>query len=133
MYFFRVINYVTTCARQSPKTVSSLRQENNRITDHEAHYLASHIIIGVKIIGTYCSKALYLPSLCNIYISLNLIKANIILFCSHKKIFFTQTLKLYTDIQQIAQVAACKFLGVFIDSHLTWKEHIAYDANFDFF
>ena len=59
-------------------------------------------------------------------LSLNISKTNFILFCSHRKPIPNINIDIHINQQQITQVKSCKFLGVYIDSHLTWKDHIHY-------
>ena len=60
-------------------------------------------------------------------LSLNLVKTNFILFCSQRKTELKSdcNIAINIDNQCIARVSSTKFLGVHIDEHLTWKEHIA--------
>src|ERR1043165_4473680 len=58
-------------------------------------------------------------------LSLNLEKTNFILFRSHKKICPpSDSLLLSINGTLISQVSSSKFLGVYIDQHLTWNDHI---------
>src|SRR6218665_193899 len=59
-------------------------------------------------------------------LSVNLSKTNYILFCSHCKVVSMSDLKLEIDDNEIMQVTSSKFLGVYIDQHLTWVEHISH-------
>src|SRR6218665_3347361 len=59
-------------------------------------------------------------------LSVNLSKTNYILFRSHRKVVSTSDLKLEIDDKEIMQVTSSKFLGVYIDQHLTWVEHISH-------
>ena len=59
-------------------------------------------------------------------LSLNLDKTNYILFRSHRKLVSLSNLKLEIDGKEIVRAASSKFLGVYIDQHLTWGEHIAH-------
>ena len=58
-------------------------------------------------------------------LTLNVDKTNFISFKSHRKIKPT-TWALTIDDQLIKQVDSTKFLGVFLDQHLSWKTHINY-------
>src|SRR6218665_2231177 len=51
-------------------------------------------------------------------------KTNFILVLSHRKSIPNITIHINMDNQRIVQVNSCKFRGVYIDNHLTWKEHI---------
>src|SRR6218665_2440200 len=57
-------------------------------------------------------------------LSLNLSKTNYILFRSNRKPVPEETCKLVIDNTEIPQVNSVKFLGVYVDQHLTWKIHL---------
>jgi hypothetical protein len=57
-------------------------------------------------------------------LSLNLAKTNYIIFCSHMKSTPQQKKKVQIDTTDIPQVKSVKFLGVYVDQHLTWNNHI---------
>jgi hypothetical protein len=57
-------------------------------------------------------------------LSLNLVKTNFILFRSCRKSMSHCNLNISIDNITITQVSCAKFLGVYVDEHLTWKEHI---------
>ena len=58
-------------------------------------------------------------------LTLNLDKTNFILFKSHRKIGSSEDLlKLSVNGMPITKVNSIKFLGVYVDQHLAWKEHI---------
>ena len=57
-------------------------------------------------------------------LSLNLGKTNYVLFRSRRKSVPPTDHILSIDSIPIAQVYSSKFLGVYIDQHLTWKDHI---------
>jgi len=57
-------------------------------------------------------------------LSLNLDKTNYILFRSHRKNCSTSSNTLCINGCPINQVTSSKFLGVILDQHLTWKEHL---------
>jgi len=57
-------------------------------------------------------------------LSLNLSKTNYILFRSHRKAVPQKTCKLVIDNIEIPQVNSVKFLGVYVDQHITWKIHL---------
>ena len=57
-------------------------------------------------------------------LTLNLDKTNYILFRSYKKPPPITQSVLSIMGAPIAQVQSCKFLGVFVDQHLSWREHI---------
>src|SRR6218665_383787 len=57
-------------------------------------------------------------------LSLNLSKTNYILFRSNRKPVPQETCKLVIDNTEIPQVNSVKFLGVYVDQHLTWKIHL---------
>src|SRR6218665_1576006 len=59
-------------------------------------------------------------------LSVNLSKTNYILFRSHRKVVLMSDLKLEIHDKEIMQVTSSKFLGVYIDQHLTWVEHISH-------
>ena len=56
-------------------------------------------------------------------LSLNVEKINFMVF-SKKKINYNYIIKI--DDKVINRVNKTKFLGVFIDENLTWKEHVKY-------
>jgi exonuclease III len=58
-------------------------------------------------------------------LTLNIDKTNFIIFKSHRKIK-TIDITLKIDGVPITQVESTKFLGVYVDQHLTWKDHINY-------
>src|SRR5688572_25072674 len=58
-------------------------------------------------------------------LTLNLDKTNFILFKSHRKMGPSDdSLRLSINGIPIIKVTSTKFLGVHVDQHLTWKEHI---------
>src|SRR6218665_2124525 len=57
-------------------------------------------------------------------LSLNFEKTNYILFKSPRKKCPTELPRISIEGTQITQVVSTKFLGVYIDQHLSWKEHI---------
>src|SRR5688572_13770576 len=58
-------------------------------------------------------------------LTLNLDKTNFILFKSHRKMGLSDdSLRLSINGIPIIKVTSTKFLGVHVDQHLTWKEHI---------
>jgi hypothetical protein len=57
-------------------------------------------------------------------LSLNLNKTNYILFSSHRKPIPHQTGTVLIDNILIPQVKSVKFLGVYVDQHMTWTDHI---------
>jgi Reverse transcriptase (RNA-dependent DNA polymerase) len=58
-------------------------------------------------------------------LTLNLDKTNFIIFKSHRKIGpLDNQMSLYINDVPITQVTSTKFLGVYVDHHMTWKEHI---------
>src|ERR1043165_1920485 len=57
-------------------------------------------------------------------LSLNIDKTKFILFRSRRKLLPAYNYRLTIDGQQIMQTESCKFLGVYLDQNLTWKEHI---------
>src|SRR6218665_3426815 len=59
-------------------------------------------------------------------LSVNLSKTNYILFRSQRKVVSMSDLKLEIDDKEIMQVTSSKFLGVYIDKHLNWVEHISH-------
>ena len=56
-------------------------------------------------------------------LSLNITKANYMLFSNRKKIL-NQNMNVIIDESIITRVKDCKFLGVIIDENLTWMKHI---------
>jgi len=61
-------------------------------------------------------------------LSLNLSRTHFILFRS-KRNKTDKRISLKIDEQTVMQVKFTKFLGVFIDESLSWKEHINIDVN----
>jgi len=61
-------------------------------------------------------------------LSLNVSITSFIIFHSHGKstCIPNQRLAIYIDNKTILQVKSAKFLGVFVDEHLTWKDPIAH-------
>ena len=57
-------------------------------------------------------------------LSLNVGKTKYIIFTSKRRIYNARHIKLYINDTQLERVQSTKFLGLVIDSHLTWKEHI---------
>ena len=57
-------------------------------------------------------------------LSLNLDKTNYILFKSHRKSPPKEKLDIIINNTPLTQVGSSRFLGVNIDQHLTWKDHI---------
>ena len=57
-------------------------------------------------------------------LTLNLDKTNFILFKSHRKVTPRDNLSLLINDVPITQVESTKFLGVHVDQHLTWNQHI---------
>jgi len=57
-------------------------------------------------------------------LSLNISKTNYILFRSHRKPIPQSNINILIDGNIVPQVTCTKFLGVYIDQHLNWSEHI---------
>src|ERR1043165_4518598 len=57
-------------------------------------------------------------------LSLNLLKTNYILFSSHRKFQPSHQGSVLIDGTVIPQVKSVKFLGIYIDQHITWSDHI---------
>src|SRR6218665_205397 len=62
-------------------------------------------------------------------LSLNVSKTNFIVFHSHRKSIPNQRHVISIDNKAVLQVKSAKFLGVYVDEHLTWKDHIAHISN----
>jgi Reverse transcriptase (RNA-dependent DNA polymerase)/Endonuclease-reverse transcriptase len=63
-------------------------------------------------------------------LTLNLDKTNFILFKSHRKVgTLDNQMLLRINEDSIAQVKTTKFLGVYVDQHMTWNEHIKNISN----
>ena len=58
-------------------------------------------------------------------VSLHIEKTNFILFQRKAEMFPNKNIDLYMDNFKINQIQYTKFLGVTVDSKLTWKNHIA--------
>ena len=58
-------------------------------------------------------------------LTLNIRKSNFIIFKSHKKQLIRQ-MNLRLSGNELQRVEESKFLGIIIDQHLTWKNHIDY-------
>ena len=63
--------------------------------------------------------------LCANKLSLNVEKSNFLIFHPYQKNILTD-LKLSVRNKDIKQVDHIKYLGVFFDSHLTWKKQITF-------
>ena len=60
-------------------------------------------------------------------LSLNIKKSNFIIFLSKgKKKYNTDNVKININGNEIKQVNFTKFLGIYIDEHLSWAHHIDY-------
>ena len=59
-------------------------------------------------------------------LSLNVNKTNYIVFGKYNK---RDNIKLYIDTNEISRVNDTKFLGVYIDSQLSWSKHIDITCN----
>ena len=57
-------------------------------------------------------------------LSLNVAKTNYIIFCDPRKKYNSSAAKLLINGNVINQIKYAKFLGIYIDEHLNWKEHI---------
>ena len=57
-------------------------------------------------------------------LSLNIDKTKFILFRSHRKPAPPYALKIVIDNNELLQESSSKFLGVYVDQHLTWNDHI---------
>ena len=57
-------------------------------------------------------------------LSLNISKTKYIIFSSPRKRYDANICKLYINEQELEKVNYTKFLGLTIDKHLKWKEHI---------
>ena len=59
-------------------------------------------------------------------LSLNLDKTCYILFRGHRKPAPQQAMEIMIDNREIVQTECTKFLGVYVDRHLQWNEHITH-------
>ena len=57
-------------------------------------------------------------------LTLNIKKCNFMIFSNINKTFPTEKPRICINGSEICQVPCTKFLGVIIDDHLTWKQHI---------
>ena len=57
-------------------------------------------------------------------LSLNVSKTNFILFCNSRKRYDKCEIKIMLNGMVLEQVKCAKFLGVYIDEHLSWDNHI---------
>lgn len=57
-------------------------------------------------------------------LSLNVKKTNFIIFCSSQKHYNSKEVIIILNGNKIEQISHTKFLGVYIDEHLNWEEHI---------
>jgi len=57
-------------------------------------------------------------------LSLNVSKTNFILFCNSRKRYDKYEIKIMLNGIVLEQVKCAKFLGVYIDEHLSWDNHI---------
>jgi hypothetical protein len=60
---------------------------------------------------------------------LNIAKSSFMIMSSHHKTYDPVHYNICIDHVEIQQVNQCKFLGVTIDSHLSWNSHIQYISN----
>jgi hypothetical protein len=58
--------------------------------------------------------------------SLNIGKSNYILFSSNRKLILQSEETILIDNMKVPRVASVKFLGVFIDQHVGWSEHLTH-------
>src|SRR6218665_21901 len=73
------------------------------------------VCIGLVVAGWFCANRL----------TLNFEKTNFTIFKSHRKSMpLANQMSLVINGVPITQVITTKFLGVYVDQHLTWKEHI---------
>ena len=56
-------------------------------------------------------------------LSLNIKKSNLIILLSKGKKYNTDNLKININGNEIKQVNFTKFLGIYIDEHLSWAQH----------
>ena len=59
-------------------------------------------------------------------LSLNIKKSNFIIFLPKGKKYNTDNVKININGNEIKQVNFTKFLGIYIDEHLSWAQHIDY-------
>ena len=87
------------------------------MSDKSIHVLVNKMNIELKLVGDWFKAN---------KLSLNLEKTNFILFCSRRKLANVPRcdISINIDNQCISKVTSAKFLGVHIDEHLTWSEHI---------
>ncbi len=62
-------------------------------------------------------------------LQLNVAKTKSMLFRSTQRFTHNHELLIYSGTRHIEQVDAYKYLGVFLDTHLTFKQHIEYVGN----
>lgn len=103
----RVMSYITS------------KNTNVFMSNKSIDALVSNMNNELKIIGEWFKAN---------KLSLNLTKTNFILFCSKRKLNLNPgcNIAINIDNQCVARVSSTKFLGVHIDEHLTWKDHITY-------
>ena len=61
-------------------------------------------------------------------LSLNIDKTHFIIFRRRKQVISYEP-KIYIDSKPLSRVQETKFLGVFLDEHLTWHKHVSYITN----
>ena len=59
-------------------------------------------------------------------LSLNIKKSNFIMFLPKGKKYNTNNVKININGNEIKQVNFTKFLGIYIDEHLSWAQHIEF-------
>ena len=86
----------------------------------------SHEITGPGLyLGQRCVPLKTASSVKANKLSLNLSKTNYIIFRSKKKILPVLDSSIKIDNKEITQVTTTKFLGVYVDEHLTFNDHVS--------
>ena len=111
-----------------------------RVAQAETFYAANHIKILRTVIPDFWQRAKISQELCKLYdwltankLTLNIKKSNFVIFSPVQRKSTYQPKIMIFDNEQNKNVALeckefIKYLGILIDSHLTWKHHIDHIA-----
>ena len=88
-------------------------------------FLSSNSIVTLELEANRCLKKLEIWFIAN-KLSLNATKTCYTLFSTKKKSILNTSLNLNINGQAIIESPVCKYLGVYIDKHLSWDSHVNY-------